>query len=339
MVCRFIDSFDYYSTADMSRKWTNTNLMTIDSDARTGFGALRMANSNVNVQQGFDLQSSWVVGAAFKTSAFVAVQNIFQFLDVGTIQVSLRVNSDGTLEVYRSGTISVAGGVSTFVLTTGTYFYIEWKVTISNSIPADSCIVKINGIERVNVDAGEDVQGTVNSTANIFRIVGASGSINLWDDLYVFDQTGSENNDFIGDAFVSAHFPDGNGTTSDFDGSDGNSIDNYLLVDENPTDDDATYVESSTAGDIDLYTFDGLTGSANIKAVQINNVVKKTDAGSRTMRAVTRPTSTNFFGASKGMSVVSYLNEIEILEQDPETAAIWTKARFNATEFGIETET
>lgn len=339
MVCRFVDSFDYYSSSEIARKWTFMTDATIDADSRTGSGALRMNNTNVNVKKGFDFQPSWVIGAAFKTSSFSGIQSIFQFLDETTIQCQLRLNTDGTLEVVRRNVTSVSGGVSTFTLTTGTYFYIEWKMTISNSIAADSCIVRVNGIERINVDAGEDIQQSANSRSNILSINGASTTINLWDDLYIFDQTGSENNDFIGDAFVAAQFPDGNGATSDFVGSDADSIDNYLLVDENPTDDDSTYTESSTPGEIDLYTFDNLTGSAKIKAVQINNVVRKDEIGARIIRVVTRPASTNFFGVSKAPSAVSYINEIEILEQNPETAANWTKPGFNATEFGIEIET
>ena len=57
------------------------------------------------------------------------------------------------------------------------------------------------------------------------------------------------------------------------------------------------------------------------------------------MRSVTRPTSSNFFGASKSPSAGSYHNEIEILNEDPETGLAWTESGFNATEFGVEIET
>ena len=334
-----MDSFDYYSTTEVTRKWSVMSGATIDVDSRTGSGALRMTNFNVSASVGLDSQPSWIVGAAFKTNSLGNVQPIFKFIDDTTIQCTLRLNVDGTLEIVRSTGTSVSGGVSIATLTTGTYFYIEWKVTISNSIAADTGIVRVDGSEVINVDAGEDLQISVNSTANIFQIAGGSATTNLWDDLYVFDGTGSENNDFIGDAFVAAQFPDGNGTTNDFNGSDGNSVDNYLLVDEALTDDDVTYTESSTPGDIDLYTFDNLTASPNIKAVQLNSVIRKDEIGARTIRTVTRPASTNFFGASKAPSAISYLNEIEILDQNPETAANWTKQDFNATEFGVEIET
>ena len=58
MVCRFVDSFDYYSTTEITRKWTFMALATIDAvDQRTGSGALRMSNFNVNVKKGLDFQS------------------------------------------------------------------------------------------------------------------------------------------------------------------------------------------------------------------------------------------------------------------------------------------
>ena len=340
MVCRFVDSFDYYSTSEIFRKWTNLQLAITSIDTvnqRTGTGALRMAGTQSFVSLTIDDQASWVVGFAFRTSGFND-QAFFIFVDDVVSQCVLRMNNDGTLEVLR-GASSVSGGVSTATLTLNTYVYIEMKVTISNSIAADSCIVRVDGDDVINVDAGEDLQVSANATSDRFRLSNQVNSIEvLFDDLYIFDQTGSENNDFIGDAFVAAQFPDGNGTTNDFNGSDGNSVDNYLLVDENPTDDDVTYTESSTPGDIDLYTFDNITGSANIKAIQINNVTRKSDTGGRTMRSVTRPASTNFFGTSRAPSAASYFNEREILDQNPETSADWTKQNFNATEFGIEIE-
>ena len=350
MVCRHMDSFDYYSTSDIIRKWQGDgglNFSQISSAVvRTGATSLQNSAGFGVVTKVFDDQASWVVGFAFHP--LVVNQNAGQTLvifsdNIPTGQCFLFLKSNGILEVRRSGTsVAVAGGASSFVMYSGIWYYVEMKVTIANSIGANTCQVRINGVEIINVDAGEDLQVSANATADSIRFVGSAGStiIVYYDDVYIFDGTGSENNDFIGDVKVASHFPDGNGTTNNFNGSDGNSVDNYLLVDENPTDDDSTYTESSTPGDIDLYTFDDLaTTPDTIYAVQVNNILTKTDAGSRTMRSVTRPVATDFFGASRAIPAGSYVNTEEIYDLNPETSLAWTEALFNATEFGIEIET
>ena len=353
MVCRYLDSFDYYASDDLSRKWNRvgvTGFAVVQSVVvRTGGNAFRSNSGFGFLDRTFDDQASWVVGFAyFADEINLSVgQIIVQFLDTGTIQCSLRVNANGKMEVLRGATTAVTDGRATsFPLAYLTWYFIEMKVTIANSIGVNTCQVRVNGVQVINVATGQDLQSTANAIANVFRFNGsASGTSAFIDDIYIFDGTdggGTEpiNDDFIGDVKVAAHFPNGNGTTNNFVGSDADSVDNYLLVDENPTDDDSTYTESSTPGNIDLYTFDDLaTTPADIFAVQINNVARKDDVGTRTIRSVIRPTSTNFFGASKSPSAASYFNEIEILNEDPETGLAWTESGFNATEFGVEIET
>ena len=343
MVCRFLDSFDYYVGADYLRKWT-TSFGTIGittTNQRTGTQAMEWNSAVNNITRTFDDQASWVMGFGLKRSGN-GTQALVRFLDVSTTQCSLLLNLDGTVSIVRGTATAVAGGKSTFSMKIKRYYHIEVKVTIANSIGANTAVVRINEKIVLTVDAGEDLQSTANATADIIRIDGLSSQETNIDDLYVFDGTdggGTEptNDDFAGDMKIGAHWPSGNGATSDFLGSDVDSVDNYLLVDEALTDDDTTYVESSTIGHIDLYAFDDLAETPiEIKAIQINSVVRKDDAGAKTVRAVIRPTSTNFVGDSKSPQDGVYSNEIEILNEDPETEAAWTEAGFNATEFGLE---
>jgi hypothetical protein len=213
------------------------------------------------------------------------------------------------------------------------------KVTIANSIGANTCKVRVNEVDWITVATGQDLQTTANATANGIKVRnGNSAVIMQFDDIYICDGTGGVNDDFLGDVKVVSLLPDGNGTTSQFTGSDADSTDNFLHVDETDTDDDTSYVESSTAGHIDLYTFDNLASADTVHAVQVNNVVKKDDAGSRTVRAVTRPVATNFFGDSKSPSNGSYTNETHVYDVSPETSIAWTESEINGTEFGVEIE-
>lgn len=344
MVCRFIDGFDYYSTSDIVRKWTSkTTSVVIDTGVkRTGSGSLKIPSSN-NVALTLDNQASWVMGFALRLASLGTSSKrwFIQFIDDSTVQCSLTLNSNGTLEIVRGTSTAVTDGVSSLSLSTDTWYYVEVKVTIADSIGAGTCVVKVNGATWITVATGQDLKSTANATANKIGIVLStfSPSTSYYDDLYIFDGTGSENNDFAGDVSVVTQLPNANGSTNDFLGSDADSVDNYLHVDETDTDDDTSFVGSSTNNQIDLYEVDDLavTPSA-IHAVQINNVVKKDEAGSRAMRSVVRPVTTNLFGSVQSPSNGSYSNEITIYDLNPELSVAWTESTFNATEFGIEVQ-
>ncbi len=342
MTCRFMDGFDYYSTGDLIRKWTSlSSTPTIQSGTvRTGANALQ-TNSTRMVNLTLDSQASWVFGFGFRITDLTVAHNIIEVKDSSTVQCSLNLATDGTLEVFRGTATVVTGGAGTFVLNPNTWYYIEFKVTIADSIGANTCEVQINGANDITVTTGQDLKASGNATADNFRFgtSGVGGGTAFFDDLYIFDGTGSDNNDFAGDSKIVTQYPNGEGNVNDFTGSDADSTDNHLHVDETDTDDDTSYNESSTVDHIDLYTYDDLAVTPEtIHAVQMNMVVKKDDAGSRTIRAITRPTSTNFEGPIKSPSNGSYLNFIQILNVNPQTSAAWTESTFNATEFGITIE-
>ena len=92
--------------------------------------------------------------------------------------------------------------------------------------------------------------------------MGISGTT-IFDDVYLMAGTGDE---FLGDCTVATLLPTGNGFVNQFVGSDGNSTDNYLLVDEQPPS-STDYVGSATTGQQDLYTLTNLTGSGTVLAV------------------------------------------------------------------------
>ncbi len=342
MACRFMDGFDYYSTTDITRKWSSkgNNATIVSTPIRNGTGALSLDGSST---QGFvtinlDNQASWVIGFGFRFDAFNTTNTFINIKDDAVVQCSIALHTDGTLEVFRGTASAVTDGRSTLTLNADRWYYIEWKFTISDSIAADSCIVNVDEVEYINVASGQDIKSSANATSNTFALkANNTGPFHFFDDVYIFDTSGSDNVDFAGDSKVLPHYADGNGATSNFTGSDADSTDNYLHVDETDTDDDITYVESSGVGDIDLYTFDNFVDTPNtIHAIQINMVTKKDDAGSRTIRSIVRPVSTDIEGDTKSPSDGSYSNEMQIYDLNPEVTGVWTETTFNATEFGIK---
>jgi hypothetical protein len=154
------------------------------------------------------------------------------------------------------------------------------------------------------------------------------------DDLYVCDDSGPVNNDFLGDVSVEALFPNAAGTNADWAATGAGT--NHEAVDETTPDDDTTYVASSTATDKDLYNFDSMTlTSGTVFGVQLNCYARRDDAGNRVMNLIAESNGTENLGTSN-IDVLnptySYFNEI--YELDPDTAVAWTVSGINAAEFG-----
>jgi hypothetical protein len=112
---------------------------------------------------------------------------------------------------------------------------------------------------------------------------------------------------------------------------------NWMAVSEIPPDDNSSYVTDATPGDIDRYTFPSIAGST-VKAVAVNIRTQKDDAGTRTIRAVTKSAGTTAdSGTDFALSLSSYADFQGVFETDPNTGVAWTTAGVNAAEFGMKT--
>lgn len=251
-------------------------------------------------------------------------------------QVKLVCN--GGLIVFRNDTLldsSVAG------LTKDNWHYLEIKVTTSNSISADDFIIRVDGEEVLNLNAGTDTQHQ--STSGITRIdfAGPSNSAGYAyiDDLYVCSDSGSNNNTFLGDVRITPVFPNAVGTNSDFTPSDGTS-DNYEMVDDATNDGDTTYVESETVDHYDTYQCEAVPATPyEIKGIAVWGSMTKDDAGNRTLKAVTVSDGTTAESPETIYPTAGqYLGEFGIFEEDPATGAAWTESAANAAEFGFKIE-
>lgn len=212
----------------------------------------------------------------------------------------------------------------------GTY-YIEMKAKLSDTV--GSAVVRVNEVEVINA-TNVDTKETTGADDNITVIFIDSANRYYFDDLYIANTSGTAPyNDFLGDVRVYSFLPNANGTFSQGLGSDANSTDNYLLVDENPavaTD----YVDLGT-GEKDTYGFPDATfnDAATVLAVQTTSHLLKTDAGTITAQNVA------LLGANESLSSVispsaSMVPYHTIFDQKP-GGGNWTKTDLNAAEFGV----
>lgn len=244
------------------------------------------------------------------------------------------------LEV-RNGNLALLG-TGSHVIQYNTWYQIEWKIKVTNSTSAGECILKIDGIEDINL-VGVDTQFRATNLVDLIVMGTSSASTDIqFDDFYVLDTIGTYANDFIGPfVHIECLEPNGNGNSNDFVGSDANSVDNYLHVDEIASDEDTSYVESSTIGHKDSYTFDNLAGSVDsIMAIQTMTCHKKVSgAGARTAKHFIRRSAADYEGPTTyTLSDGTYKNDIELWVEDPSTAAQWIEADVNALEAGIKVQ-
>lgn len=336
-----MDSFDMLTSGLLTRfsfisvgvGINTTNGRRSTQSLRSDGGSTRLATRSLGVNA-----ATVVCGFAIKISSGISSGGyLFGFGDSGTPQMNLYLNANGTVSVRR-GTTNLATSTD-MISSAGVYQYLEFKVVHSAT---GSYEVRLNGANILSA-SGVDTTNTANNYANqisFFNQTGqgtggfsAGGAIDI-DDLYVVDGTGSANNDFLGDRRVDCYFPNGNGNSSQLSGSDGNSTDNYLLVDEATPNDDTDYVHSSTSGQKDTYSFPNMSHTPSaINGIQINMYAKRDDAGLRSICSVTRSGGADTDGSARALSS-GYLLLSQISEADPDTTAAWTQSGFDAAEFG-----
>jgi len=112
------------------------------------------------------------------------------FLDAGTAQASITVNTTGTVSVRTGSITGTVLGTSSATVTANTTHYLEWDITFAN---AGLYQLWLDGVSILS--GSGDTTGTANSYANQLQLAVAAvtGAI-IYDDLYLFDTSGSTNN-------------------------------------------------------------------------------------------------------------------------------------------------
>lgn len=216
--------------------------------------------------------------------------------------------------------------------------FLEWKIVLSDTVGEIVCrfndtdIINATGLDTRNAGAGAGF--------DLIRFhTGFGNTSAAWpilDDFYFATGDGVGLSGFVGDCIVDNLFPNGNGTYSQLLGSDGNSTDNYLLIDEPLTTNDADYVGSATDGQKDLYTYSNLPAAAtDVKGIVVRTRAYKNDTGAKSWRRLLRSGGVDYTGADKTLAPSAVWFD-EVIEQNPNTSALWTPAEINALEIGAE---
>jgi len=283
-----------------------------------------------------DNYTSFVYGISIYQSSnaipeYLASYPFLSFYDDTTIQ--LRFHMVGSeIHVYN-GAGTKLGETSGFGMGYGITKYFEVKFTIDDS--AGAVTIRSNETEVLALTS-VDTQYSANA---YFNRLWQNGSYNVtlcYDDQYMLDLTGdAPHNDFLGDIRVDILRPSAAGTYTDFTPSAGS---NYQNVDEtNGPDDDSTYNQGSDVGDKDSYQMPDLPAPAGttIYGVKSQITVRKTDAGVRECKILTRVGTTDDLGDTISMGD-TYETHTKIFEDNPDDSAAFEDADVNAMEVGVE---
>ena len=330
-------SFDNYASSDLPKFFNlgygsdgiNTN--TANTPFGTGRSAL-FANTSSSLSL-VNTTTKLAASCYFYRNGADTGHNTFAFIGLDGILGQTTVVADiiGYIKI-QSGTLGGTTLASTVapVVFPGFWYHIEVKLTCTTNSSANDCQVWLNGVLVLSLGSGLSTRGGTSNT----RYTGLTvyGSSVYVDDLIVYDWSSGDSPP-MGQCRVTNLSPNGNGTTSDFLGSDADSTNNYLLVSDIPIN-TATYTGSSASG-LDLYAMANLsTTPASIIGVQVSSIMTKTDVGAIIVRNVIRSGGTNYSGADCVVTP-SYQQFSDRWIIDPNTSSNWTVSSVNAIEAGV----
>ncbi len=296
---------------------------------RSGARSLRQGSWNNHVKA-ITPVSEFFFRFGFKTIVAVPQPNeLFQWRYADEVLGSIRHNSTKRLEIYVGGTL-----VATSAAVYGSFDWYLMEIHIKIADSAGVIDVLIDGVQAVTY-AG-DTKPSGSTQANNLILFKCENT--YYDDVAMNDTSGAVDNSWCGDGRVVAMFPSGNGDASQLTGSDGNSTDNYALVDEVPSNNDTDYVEGSVVNERDLYQLSNvsLPVGTTVRRVVVESRSKDTVAEGGLIALEIKTGGTEY--ASADMALASSYAPVRaewIL--NPNTGVAWTQADLDALQVGPRT--
>lgn len=334
MSLKWVEGFEIHQTTGyLARKYAAVAGTLTSTTGRLFGSCIRMTGSSHLTTPSFGVENVWIVGFGFKLSAFTGTPTV-TLLSGASEQLHLTVVSSGGGYVWRllRGATTIA--TSAEVLTFDVWYYIELKVTVRDGV---------DGAYELRIDEETDISGSGVNLANTGTdgadvvMISASTTAAEWDDIYICDDQGADNNDFLGDSAIRGLLPTAEGTTNDWVPSTGTN--NAALVDDPASaPNDSDYVRGVNNGDLDLYAYDNLAGLVNgpIRGVMVCSDMRMETTGTATVKVVVRQGGVNFDGATHTVNGTVVTGHNQVLENSPDDSAPWEVADIDNAEFGVE---
>lgn len=336
---RYADSFTTYKRADAAQRYSvfdaGNSLMPVAAAAGVlpilpggGMYVQGANNANEKLRWIADAQATWVVGAVFYPGVATANVLLMRILDsLGNEQCSVRTNGSSQIIFSRNGTVVGSPGAS--IAAIGAWFHLELKVTVHNS--AGALEIRLNGSPTVGPLTSQNTRGQSENSGSMVSFLTAASNNWAFSRLTIYDGQGAVNNDFAGPCRVIPVKLVAAGNSSDW--TPAGFSENHECVNDAMSDDDASYIESATPGDVDLYTTTGVP-TGTIKGVQVV-ITGKYQGAARVVRPVWRIGSTDYPGSNIALPT-SHAQQFQVFDVSPASTAAWTDAELDAAELGVE---
>jgi hypothetical protein len=301
------------------------------------FGGTAFSGSN-GVQYSLPSPTDVVIaGFAHKIETGSVFHPLMYAYDAGSSnpQWAVGIRADRYIEVYRGGSSPVIATSAGPIGTGGEWVYIEVKGRANDA--TGFVEVKVNGVVVASYTGDTVATTTAGANNGITALTFHGGAAFPLDDVYVCNSLGAAPfNNYLGEIQVETLVPNGNGSYSSWNGSDGNATDNYLLIDEYPAN-EADYTWATELGVPDIHQYTNPNPAlGEILAVQYSVAGFKIYPGPAGIRLFTKTAG----GVVGGISSVRQLTNLKWFNDAPQIAdpsgAAWTNAVVASTEFGVE---
>ncbi|MCL5111247.1 MAG: hypothetical protein M1401_20705 [Chloroflexi bacterium] len=264
----------------------------------------------------------------------------FLFYEGTTLHIEVRVGLavNGLVTVYLGTTLIATGYIPGYVL--GSWYCVEARVLINDAVGIGRVVVAIDGdYAHPIIDfTGDTRNGGTTGLIDRFYVQGSNANtcVGVVDDVALNDTSGAIHNSWCGDGYGKLLAPNANGDSSQLVGSDGNSVDNYLLVDEVPYN-TTDYVESATVGATDLYHVADPALAANevINSVRVAAIAKLDLPGTGSIQAGIKTTLEDW-ATAVALNDTTWKVSQKFYPVDPADSAAWTEAKVISLQVGVK---
>lgn len=345
MALLFMDGFDAGDTT-LPGRWTDQphaigSTNPLHGNYAACFGTSNQGGMETRLQPS-DEDDVLIIGANFRASngliGDTASTHIFGFRsDVGaTLHVSVGVSAAGELVIRNGGVTELARSAP--VIIGDVWYHIEARCVLHDS--TGEIQVRVDGVEVIN-ETGLDTKNggtkTVFDTARWERSGLGGSAAHDYDDVFVMNGVGPNNNNFLGPCRVTVLLPNGDASPEEWDLSTG--VDTFALIDEATPNGDTDYIESDVPGEKAQVTLTDLTDTTHVVyGIQLTAYTRRTEAGPASFRMGVESDANIANGSDHALSE-SYIIYRDVIELDPDGDVAWVPAQVNALEAFVEVRT
>jgi len=342
----FMDGFDHYdgsnSNLAIGQYLSVSGAQLSSTQVRTGSRSLRGASSSsgelifgfpsllseVGFGFGYYFDSSpssseVLCGLSNSSGVFGSTANLY-FIQLPS----------GAIEVRRTSIVgTVLHTTSPSILSPGTWQHIEIRAAASNS--AGEIEIRVNEVIVANVSSLDTVHTGTDHFASVMlsleTIVGST-NVRYFDDFFVWDTSGTLNNDFIGDRRVITLLPNANQATQDMTVT--GAANAYTAL--RSADGDTSYITASDSVPVTSeFGFENAGDNVGaISGVQVVTLARKTEAGAATMQ-VSMISGSDVDAGDVHSIADSYSYYEDVFETNPATGAPWNASTISSASFRL----